>query len=262
MGPTSARQPIAASRSARPAPTGFTWAGRAATAFTYTRPAAPARRRASALANGFEVAGAQGHGLYVGRADNTGVYVKSAGWNGMAVDAAGGDGVRATATTYNAFYGDTANAQGEWGLYTPDKVHAQNVTLQTLTLIAQVSGPDALSSGDVVAAAGIGAPLPGTGAPLPLVRLAGSDASGVVGVVEGRLALTPVPQPEGEEAEERLELRSAEGPARPGDYVALTVLGLARVRVDAGQGPSSPGRGSPAAQEGGRGRSRRSSSRA
>ena len=52
----------------------------------------------------------------------------------------------------------------------------------------------------------------------------------------------PVPQPEGEEAGERLELRSAEGPARPGDTVALTVLGLARVRVDAGQGIIQPGK--------------------
>ncbi|MBU0490861.1 MAG: hypothetical protein KKB13_03335 [Chloroflexi bacterium] len=190
--------------------------------------------------NGFEIAGAQGHGLYVGRADDTGVFVHSAGWNGVVVEEAGGDGVRATATVYNALYGDTANAQGEWGLYTPDKVHAQNVTLQTLTLIAQVSGPDALSPGDVVAAAGVAAPLPGNSAPLPRVRLAGANWNGVVGVVEGRLALTPVPQPEGKE-EQRLELRSAEGPARPGDYVALTVLGLARVKVDAGQGAIQPG---------------------
>ena len=190
--------------------------------------------------NGFEIAGAEGHGLYVGRADNTGVFVHSAGWNGVVVEEAGGDGVRATATVYNALYGDTANVLGEWGLYTPDKVHAQNVTLQSLTLVAQVSGPDALSPGDVVAAAGVAAPLSGNGAPLPLVRLAGANWNGVVGVVEGRLALTPVPQPDGEEGQ-RLEWRSAEGPARPGDYVALTVLGLARVKVDAGQGAIQPG---------------------
>jgi hypothetical protein len=190
--------------------------------------------------NGFEIAGAEGHGLYVGRADDTGVFVHSAGWNGVVVEEAGGDGVRATATVYNALYGDTANVLGEWGLYTPDKVHAQNVTLQSLTLIAQVSGPDALSPGDVVAAAGVAAPLSGNGAPLPLVRLVGANSNGVVGVVEGRLALTPVPQPDGEE-EQRLEWRSAEGPALPGDYVALTVLGLARVKVDAGQGAIQPG---------------------
>lgn len=116
------------------------------------------------------------------------------------------------------------------------------MTLQSLTLIAQVSGPDALSPGDVVAAAGVAAPLSGNGAPLPLVRLAGANWSGVVGVVGGRLTLTPVPQPKGEEeGEQRLELRSAEGPARPGDYVALTVLGLARVKVNAGQGAIQPG---------------------
>jgi hypothetical protein len=180
-------------------------------------------------------------GVYVNSAGETGVFVHSAGWNGVVVEEAGGDGVRATATVHNALYGDTANAQGEWGLYTPDKVHAQNVTLQTLTLVAQVSGPDALSPGDMVAAAGVAAPLPDSGAPLPLVRLASADRNGVVGVVEGRLALSPVPQPEGEEEEPRLELRSAEGPARSGDYVALTVLGLAQVKVDAGQGSIQPG---------------------
>jgi hypothetical protein len=195
-----------------------------------------------AVDNGFEVGGTAGlHGLYVNFAGDTGVFIHQSGWNGMVIEYAGGDGVRVTNTVYNALYGDTANAQGEWGLYTPDKVHAQNVTLQTLTLIAQVTGSDALSPGDVVAAAGVAGPLPGTGAPLPLVQLTGPEATGVVGVVEGRLALTLVPQPEGEEAQPRLELRSAEGPARSGDYVALTVLGVARVKVDAGQGSIQPG---------------------
>ncbi|MBN1661361.1 MAG: hypothetical protein JXA93_23420 [Anaerolineae bacterium] len=201
----------------------------------------PSSLTLSDLNNGFEVGGAQGHGLYVGRADNTGVYVQSAGWNGLVVDEAGGDGVRATNTVYNALYGDTANAQGEWGLYTPDKAHAQNVTLQTLSLIAQVSGPHSLEPGDLVAADGVGATLQGATTPLPLVRLAGSGASGVIGVVEGRLALTPVPQMGDEGAGERLELRSAAGPARPGDYVRLTVLGVARIKVDAGQGSIQPG---------------------
>jgi hypothetical protein len=201
----------------------------------------PSASPTSTEPNGFEVAGAQGYGLYIGRADDTGVFVHSAGWNGVVVEEAGGDGVRATNTVYNALYGDTADVQGEWGLYTPDKVHAQNVTLQTLSLIAQVTGPDALSPGDIVAAAGVASPLPGSGAPLSLVRLAGPDAIGVVGVVEGRLALTRVPQPEGEEAQPRLELRSAEGPARPGDYVALTVLGVARVKVDLDLAEIEPG---------------------
>lgn len=195
----------------------------------------------STQANGLEVAGAQGNGVFVGRADNTGVYVVSSGWNGIVVDAAGGDGVRAGSAVYNAFYGNTTNANGEWGLYTPDKIYAQNVTLQTLTLIAQVSGPDALAPGDVVAADGVGSSLPDASTPLPLVRLAGPEASGVMGVVEGRLAFTPAPQPEGVDAEERLELRSTKGPAQAGDYVALTVLGVARVKVDASRAAIQPG---------------------
>lgn len=31
------------------------------------------------------------------------------------------------------------------------------------------------------------------------------------------------------------DLRSVEGPARPGDYVAITVLGAARVKLQAGE---------------------------
>jgi hypothetical protein len=108
-----------------------------------------------------------------------------------------------------------------------------------LTLVAQVTGSDALSPGNIVAVAGIAASLTGNGAPLPLVRLAATDWNGVVGVVEGRLGLTPIPQPAGDE--QRLELRSAGGPARPGDYVALTVFGLAQVKVDSGLGIIQPG---------------------
>ena len=217
--------------------------GRADDTGVYVRQAgADGVRVHSAGDNAFEVTSSAGqNGLYVNMAVSTGVLVHQSGWNGMVVEMAGGDGVRATNTVYNALYGDTANAQGEWGLYTPDKVHAQNVTLQTLTLVAQVTGPDALSAGDIVAAAGVAAPRPDSGAPLPLVRLAAAGWNGVVGVVEGRLALSPVPQPEGEEAPPRLELRSAEGPARPGDYVALTILGVAQIKVDVGLAAIDPG---------------------
>jgi hypothetical protein len=144
-------------------------------------------------------------------------------------------------TTYNALFGDTANAQGEWGLYTPDKIHAQNVTMQSLTIIAQVSGPEDLYPGDVVTAAGVADPLPGSSVPLPLVQLAGNGMSGIVGVVESRFVFTSVPHPGGVDSGERLELRSAEGPANPGEYVALTILGVAQVKTDLAQENIQPG---------------------
>ena len=156
----------------------------------------------------------------------TGVYVDSAGINGVYVYSADMDGV----------YANTTDANHEWGLYTPDKISGSNVTISSVTVIAQVTGEQALSTGDVVAAVGVTDPLPDSTVPLALVRLADTiSATGIVGVVEGRMALTAQPQREGEEdAVPVMELRSAEGPAQPGDYVALTVLGVAQVKVQDG----------------------------
>jgi hypothetical protein len=126
---------------------------------------------------------------------------------------------------------NTANALGQWALYTVDNIEAGNVTLNSLSLVAQVSGPGALTPGDVVAVTGMANPLPGGHSPLPLVRLADSaSSSGVIGVVESRMVWAVAP---GKEAEGEKSLQSAAGPAQPGDYISLIVLGVAQVKVDA-----------------------------
>jgi hypothetical protein len=182
--------------------------------------------------SGFEVICGEDEGLYVGHAGRTAVLVTEAGWNGLVVESAEGDGARMTGVVYNAYHGDTTSANGQWGFHTPDKISAANVTMNSLTLIAQVTGPEPLARGDLVAADGVAPALPGGHSPLPLVRLAGAGGS-IVGVVEGRMAFTRVIPPEGVDVQERdPELRSAEGPAQAGDYVALTVLGVAQVKVD------------------------------
>jgi hypothetical protein len=80
---------------------------------------------------------------------------------------------------------------------TPDKISASNVTFSSLTIIAQVTGPGTLSAGDLVAVAGVTDPLPGSTTPLALVRLADANSfTGVIGVVEGRMALTHLPSAE------------------------------------------------------------------
>ncbi len=228
----------------------------------------PSSSTASTAANGFEVAGAQGHGLYVGRADNTGVYVNSAGNLGVYVNSAGNaglfvqsagldgvhvglagfdgvyvasasnNGVDVSSAGYTGMYADTGQASGQWGFYTPDRIFGTIGMFSALSLVAQVSGPDNLTPGDIVAVAGIADPMPGSTVHTPLVRLAGGTFSNVVGVVESHLALLQQPshaQPaEGETRTETpaSELRSVDGPAQAGDYVAITVLGAAQVRVD------------------------------
>jgi len=132
-------------------------------------------------------------------------------------------------STYG-LWSNTANAAGEWALYTVDKIQAGNITASAFSLIVQVSGEVSLSPGDVVAASGVTQPLPGSATPIPLVQLADSVTNnGVIGVVESRMVWEVAP---GKEAEGEMSMHSAEGPAQPGEYVSLVVYGIAQVRVD------------------------------
>lgn len=126
---------------------------------------------------------------------------------------------------------NTANAAGEWALFTVDNIQAGNVAAHAFSLVAQVTGPEALTAGDVVAVAGMTAPLPGAQSALPLVRLAdGAAFNGVIGVVDSRMVYEVAP---GKEVEGEMSLHSADGPARAGDYVSLIVYGVAQVKVAA-----------------------------
>jgi hypothetical protein len=185
------------------------------------------------------VSRAEDDGVQVSRAEDDGLYVYSAGGSGVKVESAANDGVHVLNSVYGvyvgrssniALWGNTLATDGEWGLFTWDKIRADNVTANTWTLVAQVDGPGALTAGDLAAVSGVADPLPEGAAPVPQVRPAdGRMWKGVIGVVESRMALELAP---GHEEEGTLVLHSVPGPARAGDYVALTVLGVAQVKVD------------------------------
>lgn len=193
----------------------------------------PSTAVASSGSNGFEVAGAEGYGLYVGRADADGVQINQAGDDGVQL----GNGtdfpyyglyVPEPGTTFSTLLPNTANDGGQWALYTVDNIEAGNVFLSAQTLVAVVGGDQPLTVGDVVAAVGLADPLPGSLNRLAQVRLATVEQANIVGVVSSRMALQPLPGKDGEQA-----LHSVGGPAQPGDYVAITVLGAAQVKVQA-----------------------------
>jgi hypothetical protein len=125
---------------------------------------------------------------------------------------------------------NTAEALGEWALFTVDNIQAGNVLANAYSIVAKVTGPDALTPGDVVAVTGVTDPIPGAQQPLPLVRLANdSEFTGLIGVVDKRMVWEVAP---GKEAEGEMSMHSAEGAAQPGDYVSLIVYGVAQVKVD------------------------------
>jgi hypothetical protein len=129
-------------------------------------------------------------------------------------------------STYG-LWSNTSNASGEWALYTVDNVQAGNVLAGGFSLVAQVTGPEALTAGDVVAVTGMADPLPGSQPHLPLVRLAdGVRFTGVIGVVQSRMVWEPAP---GKEEE---SLHSADGPAQSGEFVSLVIYGVTQVKVD------------------------------
>jgi hypothetical protein len=186
----------------------------------------------SAGGNGLTVLSATFDGVYVGSVGDDGLEIYSAGNDGVHVSTAGDDGVWVNSAGAVGVYGNTTQTDGEWGLLTPDKISGSNVTLSSVTVIARVTGNHALTIGDVVTAVGVSDPLPDSTIPLALVQLA-KAGDGVIGVVEGRMALTAKSQQEDGEAQEpSLELRSADSAGQPGDYVALTVLGVSQVKVD------------------------------
>lgn len=143
-------------------------------------------------------------------------------------------------TTYTALFVQTAQSSREWGLNTDDKIHAANVTLESVTLVAVVADGVELSSGDLVTAIGYVPSGFDETTPLASVTLAGDPLAGIVGVVTGRMELAPEPG-KADEDPAPLVLHSAPGPARPGDYVAVAIAGVAQVKADATAGPISAG---------------------
>jgi hypothetical protein len=203
---------------------------------------------ASTAANQFAVR-ANGGALVTGASGEPMLTVTNLGSNdGLRVNKSGDDGLQIGDGTNFPNYGvyipwpgvpnsalsvQTANVNGEWALITADRISAANVTFSSLTLVAVADGPDPLTAGDLVAVAGVADPLPDSISPLPRVRLAnGKVWTGVIGVVESAMALQPLSGKADKDGNAPLELHSVPGRAKAGDYVALTVLGVAHARAD------------------------------
>lgn len=214
--------------------------------------------------NGFEIANAQDDGVHVVHAGGDGLFVCQTGSagactpdsgdhgveigntqsDGIRITDAGDDGIQigngtafptfglyvpSPGTPNNTLLLNTADPAGQWALFTVDNIEAGNVFASAYTLVAMVGGDMPLEPGQVVSAAGLAATIPGGHNRLAQVRLATPGSASVAGVVDSRMALEPLPGKAGE-----MVLYSVDGPARPGDYVAITVMGATQVRLQPG----------------------------
>jgi len=205
--------------------------------------------------DGIDIAGAKDFGVWVGYAGNDGLYVNStlsdglmiwsAQETGVTVRSARMNGVTVAESGNHGVQANTIRTDSMWGFYTPDKVGAMNVTMQSLSIIARNDGPSPLQAGDVVAVTGVDRPQVGGSTPMPNVRRADRLFSGTIGVVETRLELTVVdPTKEWDERggtpsnvkpEDVIheEAHSLPGDAAPGEYISIVVFGIANVKVEA-----------------------------
>jgi hypothetical protein len=213
------------------------------------------------------VAGAQGDGIWVGRADDSGVAISSAADDGLHVSSAGDDGVyvanavddglqvsadddgvHVVSAGDRGVYANTARADHQWGLYTPDRIYAGTTLASSgpLMFVAQNGDTRGLETGDVVAAAGLGAPFADSPSLVTLVRRAdATSGTAVVGVVYSRF----VAEEEVEEIEHEgqmarhicFDTHGTEGTVAPGEYLLFVVLGTCEAKVDATAGAIRPG---------------------
>lgn len=195
---------------------------------------------------GVRLAVPESGGLRIGpAADHSLVIENTTGLDGIRVLDTGDDGIQIGSNPDIPNYGvyipspgvstyglwsNTSNASGEWALYSVDNVQAGNFFAFGTTQIARVGGERPLAVGELAAAAGFGLSVPGAQDYIPTVVAAASpDRLGVIGVVRGRMEWVARPGKEGEDA---YALESRPGEAAPGDFVALTVRGVAAVRVE------------------------------
>ena len=125
---------------------------------------------------------------------------------------------------------NTADAGGNYALFTVDNIEAGTVTAAAVTLVAKVGEGAALEVGDVVSVLGLAPALPDGATTLAQVSVAvGPDPAGLAGVVASRMLWQVAP---GKEDEGAMALQPVEGAAKPGEYVSIIVLGIAQVKVD------------------------------
>ena len=220
----------------------------------------------STLDNGVEIEGAEGYGLYVGNSGNDGIYLANSGGDGYYVYEAEDYGFKAANVGLDGFYvqypgddgfyvysaaddglyinnaGDdaiysrTTNTSNEWGLYTPDKIHAFNVTSKGSSSYAKNTGRSTLEPGDIVCISGGLEENVLDGAGFPVINISKatkSNSQAVFGVVEYKVTIREDMEdaPEGETPELKKSFEHADGNVMQGDYLSVIVFGQAEVKV-------------------------------
>lgn len=200
----------------------------------------PTTQTESSSSNGVEVAGTEGNGLFVGHADGNGILIATASFDGLYVSTCQDDGVDVWAAD-DGVYAISGNSNDEWGIYTPDKISASNITTRSQSIHVRNTGSARLEAGDVVCiAGGYTENVLGEGETTVNVEKANSrNTSAVFGVVEYKVAIEEEPD-ERNPGQTLKSFAHADGTIGSGEYLSVIVFGLANVKTD-GRSPIKSG---------------------
>ena len=187
-----------------------------------------------------ERAGGEGSGMLALRSGSAGGYGILAINSGTT-----GSGASGESTNYMGVWGQTDSAGHNYGLYTPDNLFSANYHLAgAIMQVVQNSGATAVEPGDVLAFAGVAAPVREGAAPtIQVERVSAANSTAVAGVVYSRFNIQAIDgswksNGAGTETEARVTLP---GPVPTGEYLLMVVQGPAQVKVDAEAGAIRPG---------------------
>ena len=162
-----------------------------------------------------------------------GFYISYAGNDGFSSANAVDDGGDFWASD-DGVYAQTSDTNDEWGFNTPDKIQGSNITTRTINNIGLNTGAEELENGDIVCLTGyVDGSVADSDIPIIKVEKANrNNSAAVIGVVEYKVY-------EREEADEKdgkivytKSFRFAEGNAHRGEYVSITIVGPADVKVN------------------------------
>ncbi len=182
--------------------------------------------------HGIQITDAGEDGVYVASADDDGIHVHSADDHGIYVESADNDGVHVASSVNTALYGDTDNYNGEWGVYTPDKIYGSNVTSKSMSVYCYNKGSVTLEPGDVVSiSSGYKDNVLGiNGTPVIAISKANQQNSeALIGVVEYKVTIEEKPADGKEGALKRFKYDGES--VYPGDYLSIIVFGMADVKM-------------------------------
>jgi len=227
----------------------------------------PSTQVSSSMNNGLEIEGAQGHGVYIGHSGNTSLVVNDAGTDGIAINNAvdngiivydtgnmgisiwgsvAADGVYMNGPSDDGVYvyncgdiGIHANTTLDdgFGLHTDDRTYSGDGYYPVKSgTFALNKGSEILENGDIVAIAGgyTEELIDDTGVKVIHVKKVGSmNRESVIGVVEKK-AMIREELEKNSDGTTRVDrsLRLKDGIIEPEDYLAVTIIGPAEVKVD------------------------------